>query len=221
MTNSPQGVPAPGDGRHDPLRANPAPQIDGQPADQQPQPGSRYGTAAYDPGRSFDQAKPAKIATLRTATLVSLVLWTLSNILSVLLVLDPSYQDTLRQSFLDAGLSQEQAEQAVSMGGAIGLVFSLVIFVVTLVVYLLVLIGIPRGRNWARILGIVFAILGIAWVGFGAVGSLGTLGSVGALGIGSFVLSLLFLVANIWWLVLAFNRPVAQWFSARGQRAGA
>lgn len=216
MTDNPQG--APDDGRRDPGPVDPGPQINGQPAGQQNQPGSRYGTAAYDPGRSFDEGRPAKVATLRTVTLVSLALWTLSNILSVLLLLDPSYQDTLRQSYLDAGLSQEQAEQAVSMGGAIGLVFSLVIFVITLVVYILVLVGIPKGRNWARILGIVFAILGIVWVGFGAVGSLSTLGSVGAVGIGAFVLSLLFIVANFYWLVLAFNRPVAQWFSARSLR---
>lgn len=219
MTHNPQGSPTPDDARHDPGRANPAPQINGQPAAGQQ--GSKYGTAAYDPSRSFDQAKPDKVGTLRSMTLVSLVLWTLSNILSAVVMLDPSFEDTLVQTYLDAGLSQEQAEQAASAGGTVGLVFALVVFVITLVPYILVLIGVPKGRNWARILGIVFAIVGIVYVGFGVFGSLGTLGDSGVAGIGSFVLSLLFIIANIYWLVLAFNRRVTEWFSARSPRPGA
>lgn len=221
MTNSPQGVPAPGDGRHDPLRANPAPQIDGQPADQQPQPGSRYGTAPYDPGRSFDQGRPAKVATLRTATVVSLAIWVISGVMGALLSLSPAFQDTLRQTYLDAGVSQEQAEQAASLTGSIGVVFGIIILVIGLVPYTLILVGIPRRWNWARILGIVFAILSILYTVYSLISTAGILATVGALAIVSSIASLLFLIVNIWWLVLAFNRPIAQWFSARGARAGA
>ncbi len=202
MTNTPQGSSAPDHGQPTP-----------GPADGQL--GNRYGTAAYDPQRSFEQGKPDKVSTLHRMTIASLAIWLISLIPSALMTLSPDYEERLRQTYVDGGMSQEMADQAASSAGVLGIATLGVMLVLSLIPYILVLIGVPKGKNWARILGIVFCIIGIVFTAFGVVTSLGTLGDGGAMAIVGLLLSLLFLVVNIYWLVLAFNGRVAAWFKDR------
>lgn len=218
MTNTPQNTPAPDYGQNAGQGAAPggfgAQPVHGQQpiAPQQGQPGTRYGTAAYDPRANFERGKPAKANTLHRMTILSLAIWLLSSILSVAMVMTPQFEEQLRQQYADAGMSQEMMAQTISMAGTIGVITAVVMVIVSLIPYILVLIGVPKGRNWARIVGIVFAILGTLTTLYGLVTSLTSLGSSGVLGIIGILLSLVFLVVNIYWLVLAFNGRVAAWF---------
>ena len=76
------------------------------------------------------------------------------------------------------------------------------------------IIGVPKGKNWARILGIVFAIIAVLFTIYGLATSGMSLQIGGAMSIVGLILNVLFLVVNIYWLVLAFNGRVADWFKA-------
>ena len=191
MTNTPQNAPGPDYGQ-----------------------GSKFGTAAYNPQQSFEQGRPAKVGTLHKMTIASLVIWLVSLITGILMSMSPDFEEQMRQMYVDGGMGEDMAAQAAEAAGTFGIITTIVLAVVALVPYILVLVGVPKGRNWARILGIVFAIIGVVFTAMGLVGSGTDLQIGGAMAIVGLILSVLFLVVNIYWLVLAFNGRVAEWFKS-------
>ena len=191
MTNTPQNAPGPDYGQ-----------------------GSKFGTAAYTPQQSFEQGRPAKVGTLHKMTIASLVIWLVSLIPGILMSMSPDFEEQMRQMYVDGGMGEDMAAQAAEAAGTFGIITTIVLAVVALVPYILVLVGVPKGRNWARILGIVFAIIGVVFTAMGLVGSGTDLQIGGAMAIVGLILSVLFLVVNIYWLVLAFNGRVADWFKS-------
>ncbi|MGC5048950.1 hypothetical protein [Micrococcus porci] len=195
-----------------PQGGQPAPQYGqpGQAAPQYGQPGegSRFGTQAYGaPGLQYGAplAEPATFRTLLKLTLASAVVYVLSALPGLFVDQDALVRDQLRAQ----GKSAEQIDQAMQNAGmvsamaGIGLVVWLLI---ALGLYALVYFGLRARKNWARVLGIVLAILGTLSAVFG----LFRLGSFPAgVMIASLVLSVLFIAVNVLWLVNAFNKDVA------------
>ncbi|GAA1344423.1 hypothetical protein GCM10009594_20590 [Kocuria palustris] len=190
MTNTPQNAPGPDYGQ-----------------------GNKYGTAAYSPQQSFDQGKPAKVGTLRQVAIGLLILSVISSVFSMILSRTQAFQNDMIEYFKGVGLSAEQAEQSVQ-GGFVGPLLGLV---VTVALYVVVIAGLSKEKNWARILGIVLAILSIVGMigafGIGAVTGVPLMAG-GALGAVSLVLTVVQLALTIYWLVLAFNGRVAEWFKS-------
>ncbi|MFF0944825.1 hypothetical protein ACFYE2_11440 [Kocuria sp. CPCC 205300] len=153
--------------------------------------GDQYGAA-----RPTGDAPP-EVGRLLTLTLASAGVYFLNQIAG--LFTDQS------QRYADLGLSADQIAQAES--GAT--VTTIVTVVVALAIYALIYVFLKKGKNWARVLGIVLSILSIVGAGIGLLGTL----AFGGVGIVLLVLGLLLIVVNVLWLVTAFKAPVKQWFS--------
>lgn len=225
MTENPQHPGAPGEGGQQPFGAAQQTQ-DQQPfgAAQQSYPvpgdqGSRYGTAAYDPGAvGQEMAEPKGWARLRTLTLASLAVYVLTQVVGFLLSGSEAYMDAQLDAQAGLGVPREQLEETVQMSMAFAMVFSVVVLVIAVGLYLLVFFGLKRGKNWARILGTVLASLG-------ALFTLGSLIGVGlmmsaapGLGVATLVLSLALAAVNIYWIVTAFSKDVNAYVRARSGR---
>ena len=177
------------------------------------QDGSRYGTAAYSPQQSFDRPKPEKVDALRKVAVLSLILAVVGSLLGILLAQTAAFQQDMIDYYRSMGLSAELAEESAS-GGVASIVGGIVGLLITVALYLVVIIGLSKGKNWARILGIVFAIIGIVFTAVGLATSGTDMAIGGAMAVVGLILSVLFIVVNIYWLVLAFNGRVAEWFKA-------
>lgn len=177
--------------------------------------GSRYGTAAYSPQQPFDRPKPEKVDTLRKVAVLSLVLAAIGSLLGILVTQTAAFQQDMIDYYRSMGLSAELAEQSAS-GGVASIVGGIVGLLITVALYLVVIIGLSKGKNWARILGIVLVIISIV-LSLGGTGIGLILGipltAGGALGVVAPLLSIVQLAVDVYWLVLAFNRSVARWFS--------
>ncbi|GGK44431.1 hypothetical protein E4A47_06865 [Micrococcus flavus] len=188
--------------------------------------GSRFGTQAYGADAPYGApvAEPAKFRTLLTLTLLSAVLYLLSSIPGLFMDTEGQTRAQLEQ----AGMSPEEIEQALQFGGTVGVISAVAILLIGLGLYALVYFGLKSVKNWARILGIVLAILSVvgAVLGMLAAGLLAGLGMntgldlSSPLGIVATVLSLAGLVVNILWLVHAFNKDVAA-YTKQGRRVAA
>ncbi|MEX5235104.1 hypothetical protein [Kocuria arenosa] len=100
------------------------------------------------------------------------------------------------------GTMVEQMRGVSIASGVIGLV-------VLVGLYAMEYVFLRKGANWARILGIVLAILS-------AVGFLGNLFGIWLYGPGAIVLiamGVAFIAVNIAWLVTASRAPLRAWFS--------
>ncbi|MEW1980959.1 hypothetical protein AB0333_08525 [Citricoccus sp. NPDC079358] len=223
----PQGSPAsqqPGQqpGQQPPAAPGPLPY--GTPA-QQPyaapdQQGSKYGTGTYNPGEVGQPvAEPKSWGRLKMLTLASLAIYVISSIVSFLTF----GNEAILEEQLDAqvetmGMSREQLEQGMEMGMVIAMVMAVAALVIAVVVYLLVYFGLRKGKNWARILGTVFAALGTLFTLYGLT-SIGTMMSAApGLGIVTLVITVVFLLVNIWWLVTAFSKDSNAYLRARAGR---
>ncbi|WP_277245794.1 hypothetical protein [Micrococcus terreus] len=218
--------PAPG---QDPNQPNPGQQY-GQPGQMQypapgqpgqaPEQGSRYGTTPYAQQGQYGAPveRPAKMDLLLKLTLGSLVLWVLSSLVSLIF---PPNEDAVREqvrSQMEAAgiaLSETDLDTALAASSAMTLGTTLVVLVLGIGLYLLVYLPLRKGKNWARILGIVLAILGIAFSAFGFSG-LSVYEGPGL--ILAIVLSALFIVVNIVWLITAFNKGVAAYTRAQSEK---
>lgn len=222
--------PAPG---QDPNQPNPGQQY-GQPGTQPgqmqyPAPGqpgqapgqaSRYGTTPYAQQGQYGAPvqRPAKMDLLLKLTLGSLALWLVSALVGLIF---PPNADQLREAVRQQSESMGQPVDAATLDTAVGLaqgtalVFSLVTLVLGVGLYLLVYLPLRKGKNWARILGIVFAILGTLFTAWGFT-ELGVYEGPGL--IISIVLSVLFIAVNIFWLITAFNKDVAAYTRAQSEQ---
>ena len=181
----------------------------GQPAGQQyGQAGGKYGTAEYNPGQyTGTMERPSTVDRLLKLTLISLGIYVLNGIVGLIASANVDYLQYFKDKGLSTEMATQAADQAAGVGGTAGTVVSLI---VTVALYLLVYTFLKKGKNWARILGTVFAAIAI----------LSSLFSVFGLGIYPapwniiiIVLVVAKLIVDILWIVTAYKAPTSAWFN--------
>lgn len=183
----------------------------GQPYDRQyGQQGGKYGTAEYNPGQYTGMLdRPAILDRLLKLTLVSLGIYVLSSVIGIIAYATTDLVEVYRQ----LGFSTEMAEQAAG-GVTTGWVSSLVSLIIGVALYLLVYNGLRKGKNWARILGTVFAALAI----LGGLFSFFNVALFGGLGILLAVIAVIKIVVDIMWIVTAYRAPNSAYFAQHARR---
>ena len=163
----------------------------------------------YGAGRPDVATAPPELQRLLTLTLVSAGLYLLSQLVSLFTADAASTADALQEQGLSAAEAASLAEQTAG----VAMITSIAVIVVALVVYALVYVFLRKGRNWARVLGIVLAILSTLGVLLGLVTT--ALVGLSGLGVVGLLLGLVLVVVNVLWLVTAFKAPVKEWFTPR------
>lgn len=173
------------------------------------QQGGKYGTSEYNPNQYTGMVeRPGLLDKLLKLTLLSAAVYVLYTVVNLI----AASTTDLVAFYRDQGMSTEQAEAfASSAGGVIGTIIGLVI---ALLLYFLVYRGLAKGKNWARILGTVFAALSILSYIFGVFTSM----MFGGLGIVLIVISIIAIVVNIMWIVTAFKAPNSAYFAQNSRR---
>lgn len=157
-------------------------------------------------GRADRGAPPPQHARLLKLTLASAGLYLLNLVVSLVVT---STVD-LTAAYERLGFTTEQAQLAATE--ASGSVLSTIISaVIALGLYALVYTGLKKGRNWARIVGIILAILSAIGTVFGVFGSL----LFGGWAVVLIALTVAVLIVDILWLITAFKAPVRAWFTGR------
>ncbi|GAA1153813.1 hypothetical protein [Nesterenkonia sandarakina] len=173
----------------------------GYPAQQgggQGAPASKYGTDPYAPGSyGGPVAEPKKYSLLKTMTLVSLAVYVLSSLPGLFLSGDATRQEMIT-GMEQQGMTAAEAAEAADLFGGLLTGFIWVSLIVGVGLYLLVFFGLQKNKNWARITGIVFAILGIVFTMIGVIGADPL----------TLVLALAHVGVAAYWLVLAFSSEV-------------
>lgn len=161
------------------------------------------------PGTGTAGAPPKEVETSFKLWLAVVALGLIGAILSFL-SLDAITEAALRQSGLDASSLPPEFATASRVGAIVGAVIGLVI----LVLQVLVIFQMRKGRNWARIL---LAVLGGLSVLFGLIGlfSAGTTLSIGALGVISVLLSVVQLLLLIGAILFMFRGAANPYFAGR------
>lgn len=177
------------------------------------QTGSKFGTAGYDPGANYNAPmnEPRQYSLLKTMTLASFGLYLLSGILGLIPMFTGEAEDLARTQLEGQDLAGMSVDDALAIGMTTAWVIILVPLVISVVVYLLVYFGLRATKNWARITGVVFAIIGL----------LVTLGSMGVdpsaytsgFGIVALIITVAWAAVSIYWLVLAFSSPVRDYIA--------
>ncbi|MFW3385959.1 UNVERIFIED_CONTAM: hypothetical protein RF648_08145 [Kocuria sp. CPCC 205274] len=182
------------------------------PYPQQPE-GARGGPPQYQAGGDqygahqggHPGAAPPEVKRLLTLTLVSAAVYLLNQVVGLITTAGTD----MSASYEQAGLSAEQIAQTQG----VATIFSVGIIVLALALYALVYVFLKKGKNWARVLGIVLAILSTLGVLLGLVTT--ALVGLSGLGIVGLLLGLVLVVVNVLWLVTAFKAPVKEWFAPR------
>jgi hypothetical protein len=193
-------------------------------AQQQPYPaagdqGSRYGTAAYNPGAvGQEMAEPKGWARLKTLTLASLALYVLSSIVGFILAGNEAYMDAQLDAQAGLGVPRDELQEIVEASMAFTMILSIVLLALAVGLYLLVFFGLKRGKNWARILGTVLAAVGALFTLGGLTGVGLMMSAAPGLGAAMLVISLALAAVNIWWIVTAFSKDVNAYMRARSVR---
>ena len=182
-----------------------------QPYDRQyGQQGGKYGTAEYDPARYTGMLeRPAVLDRLLKLTLVSLGVYVLSSVIGMIAYATTDLVEVYRQ----LGLSTEMAEQAAG-GMTTSWVSSLIGLIIGVALYALVYNGLRKGKNWARVLGTVFAALAI----LGGLFSFFNVALFGGLGILLAVIAVIKIIVDIMWIVTAYRAPNSAYFAQNARR---
>ncbi|WP_144941117.1 hypothetical protein [Kocuria salsicia] len=181
------------------------PQNSGQ---QYGQAGGKYGTAEYNPGQYTGVTeRPGTLDKLLKLTMASLGIYVLSGIVGLIAVSTIDFVGVYRNMGLDSATATEMAGKADGVGGPAGSIISLIIGIA---LYLLVWTNLKKGKNWARILGTVFAAIAILG---GLFGLIGTFVYPAPWNIIMIVLALLKVVVDILWIVTAYKAPTTAWFN--------
>ncbi|MGJ9406896.1 hypothetical protein ACHABQ_11305 [Nesterenkonia aurantiaca] len=164
---------------------------------------SKYGTDPYAPGSyGGPVAEPKKYSLLKTLTLVSLAIYVVSALPGLFLGDDATRQEMIT-GMEQQGMTAAEAAEAADLFGGLLTGFIWVSLIVGIGLYLLVFFGLKKDKNWARITGIVFAILGIVFTLIGV--------------IGADPLTLVLVLAHVgvaaYWLVLAFSTEVKSYLA--------
>ena len=158
--------------------------------------GDRYGA-------DRPAAAPPELGRLLTLTLASAGIYLLNQLVG----LYASSTVDRSQTYEQLGLSADQIAQTQNAA----MVSSIVMLLIALGLYALVYMFLKKGKNWARVLGIVLSILSVVGTLIGLLGAM----AYGGLGIVLLVLGLVLVVVNVLWLVTAFKAPVKEWFAPR------
>lgn len=184
----------------------------------QAQQGSKYGTAAYDSGAvGQPMTEPKKWGLLKTLTLASFAVYIISGLLSFVGLDEDTIRTQLQDQMAAQGqsLSGEELDQFVSVGMVSGMAFAIGNLVVAVVLYLVVLLGLRKVKNWARILGTVLAAIGALITAFGLTGIGAMMEGNATVGIISLVLSIVYIVVNVVWIVTAFSKESNAYVASR------
>lgn len=175
---------------------------------------SKYGTDAYDPNAAYGTgplSQPGSVRKLKSLLLVLLGLSLVSYAAITVWTLSDAYVDGLMAMYDEWGLPAEEAEEAAAgAGGAVGAAISAVVMAG---LYLLVYFGLRANGDWARILGIVFAILGVLATLVTGLFSLMMIPyfDLDALLLVGVVLYAVHVVLSVYWLILAFKKETAHY----------
>jgi hypothetical protein len=157
-------------------------------------------------GRTGRGAPPPQHARLLKLTLASAGLY----LLNLLVTLVVTSTVDLTAAYERLGFTAEQAQLAATQATG-STVSTIITAVIALGLYALVYSGLKKGRNWARILGIILAILSAVGTVFGVFGSL----LFGGWAVVLIALTVAVLIVDILWLITAFKAPVRAWFTLR------
>lgn len=157
-------------------------------------------------GRTGRGAPPPQHARLLKLTLASAGLYLLNLLVSLVVT---STVD-LTAAYERLGFTTEQAELAATQAAG-STVSTIITAVIAIGLYALVYTGLKKGRNWARIVGIILAILSAIGTIFGVFGSL----LFGGWAVVLIALTVAVLIVDILWLITAFKAPVRAWFTQR------
>ena len=157
-------------------------------------------------GQTGRGAPPPQHARLLKLTLASAGLYLLNLLVSLVVT---STVD-LTAAYERLGFTTEQAQLAATQAAG-SMVSTIITAVIAIGLYALVYSGLKKGRNWARILGIVLAILSAIGTVFGVFGSL----LFGGWAVVLIALTVAVLIVDILWLITAFKAPVRAWFTYR------
>jgi hypothetical protein len=168
---------------------------------------SKYGTEAYQPHAYGGPIEaPDKFRKLKLFTLVSLAVYVLNQLVSFIMMNTATYREQMindfEQQLSAAGQTIERSEIEGYLSVVLGV--TVIFALIGLGIYLMVYSGLRASKNWARIVGIVFAVLG---AGFGIFGFV--LG--GPTDFATVVITLIWIGVNIYWLILAFSPDVARY----------
>lgn len=167
--------------------------------------GPKFGTDPYDPNTvGGPMPEPAKFGLLKKLTLTSLGIYVLSGIVGIMMS-----GDVVREQMAAQGAALSEEEMSIAL--AVGLGTAIVVMLVPVVLYIVAYLGISKVKNWGRILGAVFAALGILYTLWGLT-SIGMMLDMGAIGIISLILSIAFIAVNVYWFLTAFNKEVGRYF---------
>lgn len=176
------------------------------PAGGRPGPGHGPGYGPVRPGAPVPP--PPELKRLLSLTLLSAALYLVNGVVSAVLMASTD----LGAMYERMGLPAEEAEQAGAMAtrmNGLTVVSTLGGLIVALGLYALVFFFLKKGANWARILGIVLAVVS-------AVSTLlGFLGAVlyGAWAVVLIAIGVAFVVVNVLWIVTAVKAPLRDWFT--------
>lgn len=192
-----------------------------QPPEDGPQQGPRFGTDPYDPSAvGGPMAEPKQFGRLKQLTLLSLAIFVVQGIIGLIPAMTGSMRDQVAEQLeaqgATSGLSEEELQSMIDMGMAGGLAFAIGSLVVGIIVYVIVYFGLVKRQNWARIVGIIFAIIGALFSLINGVTGVG----VGVDATATMISSLLLLVGAvvaIFWLVTAFNGQVKAYLAQNVQ----
>lgn len=206
---------------------DPRPEVSGQPTSGEPRPaephavdapaapgqqygqaGGKYGTAEYNPGQYTGAVeRPSLLDRLLRLTMISLGVYVLSGTVGLIAVNSIDFH----QLYRDMGLSTEMADQAAASqtSGLSSTLGSIVSLVIGIALYVLVWSNLKKGKNWARILGTVFAAISIVGGLFGLFGSFIYPAPWNIIMI---LLVVVKIVVDIIWIVTAFKAPNTAWF---------
>ncbi|WP_010525728.1 hypothetical protein [Nesterenkonia sp. F] len=184
-----------------------------QPPEDGPQQGPRFGTDPYDPSAvGGPMAEPKQFGRLKQLTLLSLAIFVVSMLLSLI----PSLSGSMREQTVDTyesmgmGYSAEELQQMADIAVGVSLFGVGIGLIVGVGVYLLVYFGLAKRKNWARIVGLIFAVLGTIGMLISGVGGLTT---PSAINIISSLFALAGAVVAVLWIMAAVKAPVKQYLT--------
>ncbi len=185
----------------------------GQYPEQDPNAGSKFGTEGYAPGAfGGPMAEPKKFQTLKMLTLVSLGLYVIGGIIGFIPMFGSDAEQQVREQLESQNVAVD--DQTIQGAIAVGAVFAGVMMVIGLAIYLLVFFGLRARKNWARIVGIIFAILGVVSTLYSLVMDT-EMAFMNAAAVVGTVLTIASAAVAIYWLVLAFDGQVKQYLQQR------
>jgi len=175
---------------------------------------SKFNTTVYDSTKTYDsvQGRPKKFDKLRKLTVVSFILYLLSSVVGTIMAMDESL---LRRSLQETGaLTETQIEDALEGTTTMSITVSIVMAAVATILYVVVLIGVSRAKNWGRVMGIILAIVGGIFTLSGSAMSIGDFTVAPVLLTVSTVIIVAWIVVSILWLITAFNPQVRNYFKS-------